>query len=174
MLQLLNRFVDLCLLRCGPQHLPRSIGLMLFSVFAYVIVGRIYSAFFVTAQYSPLRPVFSLLVLVGVPYALVAARGFPERFVQTLTALAGTGCLLSLAILPMVGAIPGENVALSGIQEIVYVAFLALYFWAFVVEGSIYRHALNIPLPLGIALSVLLTIAFMFVDSMLFPNLQAS
>ena len=174
MLQLFNRFVDLCLLRCGPQHLPRSVGLMVFMVVIYVLVGFAYSTFFVEARYSPLRPLFSLSMLIGVPYALVAVRGMPERFVQTLTALAGTGSLISLAIFPMLGAIPDQNVALSAVQEIAYIGFIALYFWAFVVEGSIYRHALNIPLPLGIVLSLLLTIGLIFIDGALFPELEAS
>src|SRR5690606_15422087 len=100
--KLIGRFIDICLLRAGPQDLPASSVLRSLALFAYVASGVMILLPSVSFGSAVAQALVDTLLLVVLLWAVLRWRGLPERFAQALTALAGTGALLGLAALPLV------------------------------------------------------------------------
>jgi hypothetical protein len=153
-LQFLKVFVDIVLWRRGPQDLPASSLLLGICAAAYAAVS--------VAQLALLdEPVAAWLVFVVLDPVLLAAGtwlllklfGKRERFLQTATAVLGTGALLGFALflpvqwlLAMVHVEPGSTVA--GVAALSLVVVFAL------VTGRILQLATDSNLFTGVALSL--------------------
>ncbi len=92
----LRRLVDVVLLRAGPQALPASRTLATGCVLAYVAVG----VAVLGARMGPAKAlaegILDAAMLAAFAWGLLRLRGWPNRFLQTYTALTGTGALLGL------------------------------------------------------------------------------
>ena len=100
---LIRLFLDIALHRRGPQDVPAARRVFLGALAAYLAVGA--AVLWPTA--SGLGQVYAqlavdLALLVGVCGSLLALTGRAARLGQTLTALFGTGALLSAVALPFV------------------------------------------------------------------------
>lgn len=145
-------FFDLCRLRLGPQDLPVSPVLLRASLLAYGVCGFV-SALIglspVWALAGTLLDVALLALLTGVALGL---RRRPERYTQTLTALAGSGTVLGLISLPIVTAL---GLAPDGpLQLLLSNLWLLLLVWNLVVIGHIARHALDLGMPAGLGVAL--------------------
>ena len=154
MLQFLKVFLDIVLWRRGPQDLPASALLLLLVTALYVAVsvtqllllhevGRVWFVFVV------LDPA----LLLGGTWLLLRLFKHPERFLQTATAVLGTGALLGVVVyLPLqwlldsVGATPEST--LAGIAALALVVMFAL------VTGRILKLAMDSSLFTGVAISL--------------------
>lgn len=142
---------NIALFRAGPQDLPAGLSSALLGLmcFALIVVasGRL--------EGEPTDAV-DLAVSFGLPLlatlVLLQLRGHPARIPQTIAALFGSGALISLVNLPL-WLFPGTPVP----APIVLLVMTGL-FWSLAVDGHIWRHALEIPLPLGVATAVLILI----------------
>ena len=142
---------SIVLLRAGPQDLPGGVGSALLGVLCFglilVVSGQL--------EDQPTDAV-DLIVSLGVPLLAVAVllqlRGHPGRLYQTAAALFGSGALISLVNVPL-WLFPGTPVP----APIVLLVMLGL-FWSLAVDGHIWRHALDFPYPLGVAIAVLIVI----------------
>ncbi len=156
MLKLLNVLVDICLLRRGPQDLPRSQTFALAAVIIYGMVVVYAEQRLGNAERALSWTALSLSLLLGAVYALLSLRGVPERFQQTTLALCGCSVIYLAAYLPVslaLAAPPGAEP--SGLMSLLALIWLGLFFWAFIMEGNIYRHALGLSLPAGVLISTL-------------------
>jgi hypothetical protein len=146
---LLRLLVDICLLRRGPQDIPCSPELARGLVLGFAAL-KIGTALMLDIPEPFLRTLLSLALLLALPWVLLAIRGHRPRYLQTLTAFAGTGLLFSLLFLPFfllaastppmqAGATPEPaQLALGWLS-------LALLGWKLVINGHILRHALDWP-----------------------------
>jgi hypothetical protein len=92
-------FLDIVLWRRGPQDLPASGLLFLFTVVAYVAVSAIQLLLLQeTGAAWVVFLLFDPLLLTACVWLLLRLYGHPERFLQTATAVFGTGALLSLVV----------------------------------------------------------------------------
>jgi hypothetical protein len=110
-----------------------------------------------------LRVAIAVLVGLGVPYLVLHAAKRTARFVQTATAIVATSLAFALLVLPMVsvvGKLPEDPAEITAGQMLFGWLSLALLAWKLVVQGSIFRHALEVPLRQG----VLLAVALMLVE----------
>lgn len=149
MTALLGLLWNLLRLRIGPQDLPFSVSLAR----ALVVLSLAFDLATATllgagAAVVP-RLLLSALLLLGVPWLLLNWRQRGNRYVQTLAALAGTGVLFKLAMLPLALAIADQPLPqtpedLAPAQVLVGWATLALLSWRIVVNAHIYRHALDL------------------------------
>jgi len=138
--------LEICLLRSAPQDLPSSRVGMGSALAAYALAD-------VIAIYDILTP-GSAVLAAGVDTLLLAAttqlvllwRHFENRVTQTLTALAGSGALLSM--LAWSGAVLLRG-SLS--PEWIWAAFLV---WYTLVFGHVLRHALSISFAVGVGASI--------------------
>lgn len=165
---LLKAVVDLCLLRIGPQQLPRASLLAGIAVAAYILVDLATAL----AGLPPLRALFASLLdtLLAAAFIQLALQltHKPERFVQTLTATLLAWSLLGVLVLPLLFGTSGVEQGSS--QSLLLFAGLALYLvWSLVVFGHILRHALALPLYGGIGLSIVYFVLSQIVMGIVFP-----
>jgi hypothetical protein len=140
---LLNKFIDICLLRKNPQDLPVSHPLMLTAVIAYGITDVIGVLDALTIESALLAATVDTLLLVAVTHLVLHWRALGVRVPQTLSALAGCGALLSF-VAWICASLTREW--LSPLW--VWVPFLV---WYTLVFGHVLRHALNIAFAAGVA-----------------------
>lgn len=154
---LFKLFLDICLLRASPDQLPASKNLLLITLLSYAVVSLILARLELPLGSALLYAVLDTLVLAIITHTVLLLRRFPARLTQTLTALAGTGSLLGLIALPLAG-FAGASPAL-----------LLLVLWNIVVTAHILRHALAVPLMMGLVASMAYLLMTFFVMSALFP-----
>ncbi|EGV51330.1 hypothetical protein [Candidatus Endoriftia persephone] len=164
MKSLLNYFVDLCLLRAAPQDLPVSSVLLALTALLNVLVGVL---MIVDSSrqlgMAVLESLFEAgLMLLSLQLAL-RLTGLQPRFLQTASALMGSGLLMGLLALPLLS----WNQASGGSE--VGLLLLVLVIWSMVVLGHIIRHAFNLSLNLGIAFGFIYTLSAWSITSTLFP-----
>ena len=143
----LRTWLDMCRLRAAPQQAPASSSLLGVALVFYVLVSIAVALPGSGWSLALWLTLLDLAVLAGLTALVLWMAGKPARFNQTLSALAGTGALLGLLALPLVLMAPDPVPAWFGLL------WLAILFWSLVVRGHILRHALEIPLGMGVLLS---------------------
>ncbi|MBE9515397.1 MAG: hypothetical protein IME93_00315 [Proteobacteria bacterium] len=138
---LITRFINLCLLQVGPQHVPASSFLLVLCSAAYVITGTIGSSHYYSWPLAAQTTMADAVLLVIFTNAALAIRGLPQRSTQTMIALMGVGIFFHVIVLLVVTI--GAPTAL----------LLILLLWNAVVIAHILRAALNIPLMFGFGLT---------------------
>jgi heme/copper-type cytochrome/quinol oxidase subunit 3 len=143
----LRLLLDLCLLRGRAQDLPASMQLVWLTAATSVVVD-VLSLPDGGADLGRILFVASQVVLFGATIWLVLKlRGFPERWMQTISALYAANTAFSVLLLPMLPALmamyeggPGTPV---GWQAYV---MLAVTGWFLVVTARVLREATEWPL----------------------------
>ena len=179
MTRLLRLLLQLCLFRLAPQDLPYSPrlaqGLVLLGVGINLVFVRLLDA----RADAPFRIALSLALLLGLPWLLLSLRQRRPRYVQTLTAFAGSGLLFLLVLLPLVQPIadlppPSPDVVPSATQVIVSLLSLALLVWKLALNAHIWRHALDWPRGGAVLLSIGLFVLELALVRALFPPAAAA
>ena len=152
MLALTQAFLLIALRRLGPEHLPSSTFLLAVCAVAYVGMQMLLSApFFGGLGPGLLRSVaVDFALLTSAVGALLRLTGRWDRFRQTLTALLGTGALLSVFIWPftLLGADEGPA------APVATVGVIGVLLWSVAVNGHILSRALDAPFVMGLVLAV--------------------
>jgi hypothetical protein len=151
-------FFEIVMHRRGPQDVPAGQGALLSALAGYVAVG---AAVLWPSADGPSQLLgqvgLDLVLLVGFCGALLVATGHAARLGQTLTALFGTGALLSAAALPFVWivarslgdpAAPPETLPPAALFSTL--ALFGLLLVSLLVTGHILRHALEWSYPAGV------------------------
>ena len=150
---ILNPFIQICLLRQGPQDLPTSGILLAIALTAHTVMSIVWSNISQAAINAVLSGLLDTLMLVGLSTALLYAQRRKARVVQTLTALAGTGTIITFLALPVSGWL--QNVDQSaGKGGLAMIVLFLLMVWSLVVVAHIFRHALSIPFFFGLMLAL--------------------
>lgn len=144
--KLLKVFVDICLLRKGPQDLPASLFLLGVVVAAHWGLGVVFSLFTLPPFHALLGGLIGTLLLLGVVQGLLALHRKQPRLLQTATALAGAEVLLGLVALPFSAWVFwGESDRL-----VPSLISLLIIVWSVVVASHILRHALSVSQPAAV------------------------
>jgi hypothetical protein len=152
--QFLRIFIDIVLWRRGPQDLPASGLLLWITVAAYVAVSAVQLALLgETAATWAFFIVVDPLLLGAWVWLVLRLYGHRERFVQTASAVFGTGALLGIGLylpLQLIVTTLGHDPA-SGLAQF----FALLLVVAFtLVTGRILKLATDSNLFTGIAVSL--------------------
>jgi hypothetical protein len=148
--RLFRLLLQLCLFRLAPQDLPYSPrlaqGLVLLGVGINLLFVRMLDAGAGAAG----RIALSLALLLGLPWLLLSLRRRLPRYTQTLTALAGSGVLFLLALLPLAQPIaslppPSATSVPSTAHVVISLLSLLLLLWKLAINAHIWRHALDWP-----------------------------
>lgn len=155
MFDLIKVFVDIALLRKGPQHLPSS-GLLLLIIAAVYCALTVAFGRLIQHPDEPflLRTLLELALGLGWLWAMLALFGRHARYLQTATAVIGTAALLTPAVLGLLGVVVkvGQNHPI--IVPVVF-ALLAVLVWYVVITANILRSALEVSLFAAIVLTLL-------------------
>ncbi len=165
-------FLDICLLKKGPQDLPKSTVLLVLCLFMYTLIDVL-----LTVQSRPF--VDALMVslvdagfLLGVTSLILRQHQKLDRWHQTMTSLFGTGVILGIFIFPLVfGGI--QNQYEAWLQQIIVVLFLIMVVWNVAVLAHIVRHAISTSMGIGIMIAILYIWMSSLLITMLFPEISA-
>lgn len=166
--RLMTIWLDICLLRAGPQDLPVSQVLLWLSAGVYALVSFLLSVSGYPAGEALQVALLDLGLLVVFAALMLYLRGKPERLNQTLTALAGSGALLGLIALPLVRMLAAGQAA-GEVPAFIIVLWLLLYGWSLLVVAHITRHALSIPFPFALGIAIVYTVVAMQIIGAFFP-----
>lgn len=155
----LTQFPSICLLRGNPQDLPTSNLLMVSALTAYGLADVVGVLDTLPAENAFLAAAVDTLVLVAATQLALRWRNLENRLLQTLSALAGCGALLSLLAWGIAG-LTREWLPPTW----VWAPFLL---WYTLVFGHVLRHALSISLTAGVVASLLYLILSMGVTGLL-------
>lgn len=146
--------IELCLLRRGPQDLPFRPPLALMCLLVMVLIGL-----FTSQRVGERMELVAPATLASALFAVIATRlvlrmaGHGERFWQTLLALAGSGLLFAAVAAPIriaIGPIDPAILETTIAPSPGYMLLAGVGFWRLIVIGHIWRHALQIRLPVGV------------------------
>jgi len=162
-LVLLKFYWDLCRLRAKPQDAPASNALLVVTFATNLLVGGVVLGdTFGGSARALVAALADNLLLLGFVWLLLKWRGWLSRFVQSVTALLGSGALLALISFPLQMAM-GPTPQQSSGGAWAGLLLLMLLVWIHLVMGHILRHTFNVPFGGG----VLLAIGFNMVSALL-------
>ena len=169
---LFRYWLDLCLLRAGPQDGSGSVFSLVFAITCYAMV----SVLVMTSGYGMLAgarlALLELVMLVAFIVLLLYLLNKAARINQTLAAMAGAGSLLGLVAFPLV-LMQGPENADGAVPIALSLVWVALLVWNLMVSAHILRHALSSSFAMGLAVAILyLLISTQFAVT-LFPKEMA-
>jgi hypothetical protein len=160
---LIKPFVSLCFFHSSPQDLPASEMLLGLTLFGYLIISALLALPVYGVAASLLQAIIEVTILVAYTRAVLQIAAHRQRYMQTLTALAGTGILFGLVAMPLVysiyDSVSPEGGTPDAITLRIYMLVLA---WLVVVYGHVFRHALSS----GIFVGILVGMGYVMLTSM--------
>ena len=159
---ILVSLAQLLRLRGGPQNLPASWPLMIFLLTAYLVQNLI------TGQQledpnAAAKSLLSVCLQICVLTGLLIWRKHPERFAQTMSALAAVGIFFNMITWALLSfSDPTQN------QPVLALVWFAIFIWSLFVDANIYRNALSVPLSMGMLVTVLILAASYVLIEMVF------
>lgn len=150
---LFRAFFNICLLKSRPQDLPSSYDLLLVCLFLYASINSLLAFTTTTPGYAILSGVLETFLVAVITLVILKLNRHPERWVQTLTALAGTGCILGILALPL---FTGALLLNTGdfLQGLFVILYLILIIWSLAIMGHILRHALDTTMGVGVVFAI--------------------
>lgn len=161
----LRIYLNLFLLRIGPQDIPRSKGLFWVTLGTLIGSGLIQGSY----HYSADRNLFANLLyaaLINLFVVLILEfKGYSNRYLQTATATFGIfSCFYIMHIFPAFLLTGGEFAADHTFLIILIMLRWILFIYGIVVFGHILQHAISTSKGFGLLLSVIFyTINFVLV-----------
>ena len=150
LLTLWTTFFDICRFRLKPQDLPYSNVFLGFTLLAYIIISVALSLLRFSIFYALLSTLIDTALLVILISSLLYFARYSTRIIQTLIALAGTGCVFGVLSFPMMYWLEFYRDIELGIPVLL---LLGLGGWNLAVYAYVLRHALAIPFFVGIMLA---------------------
>jgi hypothetical protein len=147
-------FVELCALRRNPQDLPASEILLAVVAVASLLVGvMIGLVAHLSIGASLAQTLFELATTLGALFVALRLMRLDARFMQSATALLGSGVVIgAIALIPLsfnpTGSQETDLAALGALL------LLVVFVWSVVVTGHILRHTFQISLGQGAAIAV--------------------
>jgi hypothetical protein len=162
---------DLCLFRRGPQDVPHSPSLLGGLVVASFVLDLALMTRLESFGAAFVRVVIGLVAALVLPQIALKLAKLEARWVQTASALLAASIaftLLSIPILLGVGKMPEKPEDVTAAQFMLTWVALFVSAWQLAVRGHILRHALNLPLRLGVLVAVIFFAIEIFVTFLVF------
>ena len=166
---LLKAFWDIALWRRDPSHLPDSPTLVLLAGGAYAALSAVQSWLIYGTDALVLRTAADVGLSCLLVWLLLALARRPHRFNQTVSAVLGTGALLSPFVI-MLLLLSNPSDSSYPLALFVWAGSVAVILWYTFVLGYIVRAALDTGLFTGTALAVCYLVASAAILSRLFPT----
>ncbi len=168
LVRLISLVIDLCRFRSGPQDFPHSppLAITVLLIQLGVVLLRVQIA---QAEQDMLPALLAKGVFAFASvWVVLRLRELHARYWQTLLALVSVELVFTLLLFPLI--VLAGNVDPQTPQPLAplygWLALLGLA-WLVLVFGHVWRHALNVLLPIG----VLVAVALMMVESVLMVSM---
>jgi len=173
LITILKYFIELCLLRKGPQDIPAS-QILLVSTGSLLILTAILSDQLHGDLLGKLGFALTQVALLSaVVWAVLSIRKVSERTVQTLTALYGSGTLIQLLIWPFRAQIINMEDPQQAQEALLpLMAIVGFAVWSFIIMIHIYRNALDITRGKAIMVSIFTQVIVGMAMFSMFQDLQ--
>ncbi|HYM43936.1 MAG TPA: hypothetical protein VET46_14340 [Steroidobacteraceae bacterium] len=154
MREVIGLFVQIALLRRGPQDLPASILLLLLTLAGYLAVNALVSSLLPVTADWPAQLAVEVLFTLGWYAGLLRLVGRRERFVQTATGVFGLRTLIAPAVTAC--AWLSRRFEHDGTWQLpIAVAGLALVIWLIAANSHVVKAALEWSSAASVALVIL-------------------
>ena len=165
----IQKIIFMLLLKTAPQDLPYSIRLMGRSIFLYFISGIVVVAGIVEPPLAMGRMLLNIGIILFFSYVVLSSLNLRARFVQTVTALVGTGLVFNLLAWPVLsfGGVEQESAA---VMQILSIFVLMLISWEILVTAHIFRNALGTKMTQAVILSMALFFVSLTLAQLVFPE----
>jgi len=161
-------FFRICIFRNKPQDLPQSQELLIVCLLAYAAINFLLTLNVTSAGSAVSSSLLETVLVCIITVVLLWLNHHPERWLKTLMAIAGTGCVIGIIALPLFYLTfvirPGGLM-----QSIVLLLYLSLLVWNIVIMGNILRHALETSLAIGIVFAIIYIILTSMLVNQLIP-----
>lgn len=165
---IINPFLQICLLRQGPQDLPSSGILLGIALVAHTVMAILLSNISLSVISAFFAGLLDTILLVALTGTLLYVQRRSARIAQTVTALAGTGAIITFVALPISGMLHSAEQS-AGEGGFGLLLLLILTGWSLAVAAHIFRHALSVPYFVGLVLAVVFYGISISVFRALFP-----
>jgi len=167
---ILGEFFSLCLLHRKPQDLPASGMLLALTLASYTALNVILALDRITVVKAMEAGILESLLVTIITFVILGLSHLVNRWMQTLTALAGTGCIMSLLALPIYygSSYAGSDALL---RTILLLSYLGLLIWNIVVMAHILRHALDTSFVSGIIFAMIYIVITSIIINLAVPEL---
>ncbi len=150
-------FLDICLLKKRPQDIPASKNLLTICLIAYGFLSIQLALLSQPIEKAILAGIIEVGFIMLFSLAVLQIGGKSSRWVQTVTALAGTGVIISLIAIPLylfIGTNSDDSSLTDGVQALGLLLLAVLACWNISIMGHILRYALEINMFSSIILAV--------------------
>lgn len=159
LVQLLQPFALICVLRYRPQQLPVSPFLLGLTLGAYALSSIIaLLALGIAPAPALLAGPIAATVIAALTTGLLYLRNLRERTVQTLTALCGSGVVLNIIAFPLALSLRPSDTGIAT-NQIAAITLSLLMLWSFAVTAHVLRHALSASFLMGLAYAIVFHLA---------------
>ena len=149
-------------LRGGPFNLPASWSVATLLLATYLVQNLITGAQ-LEDENAATKSLVAISLQVAVLAGLLTWRKHPERFAQTLSALAGVGIFFNALTWALLSSFdPAQG------QPFLALSWFSVFIWSLFVDAHIYRHALTVTLSMGMLVTVLTLAASYILIEMIF------
>lgn len=169
MLAFLKAFWDIALWRRDPSHLPDSLGLVTLTGAAYAAMSAVQSWMLQGTDRLLARTGADLALTALLVWLLLFVTRRMHRFNQTLSAVLGTGALLSPLVILLL-ALRGPADASHAVALLVWAGSVAVILWYTFILGHIVRTALDTGLFTGTAIAITYVVASAALLTRIFPE----
>ena len=158
----------MCLFRRKPQDLPQSFELLVICIIAYILInfllGLNTSTSIRAIQSSFLETLFISIITI----VILKLNHHTERWLKTLMAITGTGCVIGLFALPLfMGVFTLETGSL--LRALILMVYLFLLIWNIAVMGHILRYALETTMGFGVLFALIYIVITSILIGVLMP-----
>ncbi len=153
---IIQRYIDLCLMKVGPESIPASTSLLKLTLFAYLAIGIATSSIDMSLPMSIFSSLADTLFMVASIALLLRARGLQVRVQQTLSAMAGAGCCLGIVGFPIIAWF-SQTPETEQANSYAMLFMVIIMFWSLMVTSHIFRYALDIKVFTAMMITIIYT-----------------
>ncbi len=162
MLTLLQAFLQVALLRQGPQSIPASRALMALTLVAHLTMGVLLALNSLPFGEAAAIALLGTVVMFAWIQLILTLKGLGARLVQGVTAMAACEVIVGLAALPLSLWFYGGD----GEQGLVVLFSLAIFAWNIAVAAHVFQHTFELAPRMGLFYSLAYIFLSLFISTL--------
>lgn len=139
---IVREYFEICLFRKRPQDLPAASSLLWISVVFYTLMSAVMAYPSQTIINAVASGFTETIILLTITYLFLYLRSVPQRWLQVCSALAGTGIIFSLIVIPLYYLRFYGSIGPSP-QGLILSLIMLIWFWNIAVMSHILKNALS-------------------------------